>query len=254
MANPDHYDPQYFPPTYAAEQQHFWFRYRNEVIGDAARRAWRTRGRAAARVLEVGCGTGNVLPVLEASCPGAHVTGIELFPEGLQFARSRTGASLVCARVEALPFRASFGLIGLFDVLEHIPEDIAALQHLAAVLADDGALLLTVPAHQALWSDFDRASGHVRRYSPDSLRDVARRAGFRIARLTQFMMPLLPLVWINRRLVRRGASSDPIRRELHVPALLNAVMLATLRIEGAWLAQERRIPRGTSILALLRKN
>ena len=252
--NGEHYDPKYFSATFAAEQRHFWFRYRSDVIGAAARRAWAERpGRPRARVLEVGCGTGSLLPVLQQSCAGAAVVGMELFAEGLQFARHRTSAGLVCGRIEALPFGGTFALIGLFDVLEHIPDDVAALIHLREHLDGDGTLLLTVPAHQALWSPFDEASGHVRRYSEESLRQACHAAGLAVDFLTQFMLPVLPLVWINRRLVGPRVASDAVTRELHVPAVLNAALLGLLRLEGAWIDAGRRVPIGSSILARARR-
>lgn len=253
-AHGEHYDPRYFSATFAAEQRHFWFRYRKDVIGAAARRAWAERPRGQrARVLEVGCGTGSLLPVLQQACAGAAVVGMELFVEGLQFARRRTNAGLVCGRIEALPFGGTFTLIGLFDVLEHIPDDVAALTHLREQLEEDGVLLVTVPAHQALWSAFDGASGHVRRYSEESLRETCHRAGLAVDFITQFMMPIVPLVWINRRLVGTSGSSDAITRELHVPAALNLVLLGMLKLEGLWIDREWRLPVGTSILAKLRK-
>jgi SAM-dependent methyltransferase len=123
------YDPAYFAPLFAIEDRHFWFRARNQVIATLVRQL--TVGLAPGyRVLEVGCGTGNVLRVLEQVCPAGTVIGMDLFAEGLRYARRRTNCPLVQGDVQAAPYATSFALIGLFDVLKHLPDDRQILHHL----------------------------------------------------------------------------------------------------------------------------
>jgi cyclopropane fatty-acyl-phospholipid synthase-like methyltransferase len=62
------YDPHYFKPLSAIEDRHFWFRARNQVIAGLVGQLT-ARLPAGYRVLEVGCGTGNVLRALEEACP-----------------------------------------------------------------------------------------------------------------------------------------------------------------------------------------
>jgi SAM-dependent methyltransferase len=246
----DPYDPQYFAATFAAEDRHFWFRYRNDIIEHFARSVWTAKG---GRVLEVGCGTGNVLRALGRACPDATVVGLELFPEGLRFARQRVSTPLVCGRIEQLPFSTRFSMIGLFDVLEHLTGDRAALGHLRDQLEPGGVLLLTVPAHQSLWSRFDEASGHVRRYERRPLRRLLEESGFDVEYLSAFMLPLFPAVWLNRRVAGRGSRQDAIDRELAVPGPINAVLTGILKLERPWLAARRSLPFGTSLFAVARK-
>lgn len=249
------YDPAYFAQMRVAEDQHFWFRYRNNVIAGFARQVWKDRPPGESRVLEIGCGTGNVLRVLEESCPGATLVGLELFPDGLRFARERTRAALVCGQIEHLPFSRPFAVIGLFDVLEHIPDDVAALGHVRDLLAPGGALMLTVPASPALWSPFDAASGHVRRYERRPLSALLTQAGFTVEYLSAFMMALYPAVWFHRRVAGGGEISpaEAIGRELRVVPGVNALMHALVSLERPWLSSRRRLPFGTSLLAIARK-
>src|SRR4051794_25052017 len=104
-----------FPELFAAEDQHFWFRGRNRVIAATIRRAVRDFP-PGYRVLEVGCGTGYVLRMLERECHGAEVLGAELSDEGVAFARERVSCPVVRADVYALPFADPFHLVGMFDV------------------------------------------------------------------------------------------------------------------------------------------
>src|SRR5512133_2005177 len=176
--SPSHesYDPHYFEPLFAAEERHFWFVARNKVICSLARKA--LRGNPTGQILEVGCGTGNVLQALEKEYPAEQLTGMDLFQEGLQFARRRVHCGLVQADLAFPPFNRPYDLLGMFDVLEHIKEDQVVLDHAFRLVKPGGWLLLTVPADPALWSYFDVASHHVRRYTLPELQEKVQKAGF----------------------------------------------------------------------------
>jgi hypothetical protein len=66
-------------------------------------------------------------------------------------------------------------------------------------LTDSGTLLVNVPAHQFFHSDYDRAAGHIRRYSANRLEKVAEKNGFKIRAITYWGLPLVPLL-----LARKG--------------------------------------------------
>ena len=141
------YDPNQFSALFEVENRHFWFGARNIALKTVIE-GLTAQLEHGYRVLEVGCGTGNTLCMLEAACPGANlVIGMDPFDEGLQFARRRTCLPLVRGRVEDAPFRARFDLVGMFDVLEHLEDDAAALRRVRALVKPDGFLVVTVPAH-----------------------------------------------------------------------------------------------------------
>src|SRR5438094_10550414 len=108
--------PDFAPHLFDAEDRHFWFRARNTVIGRVVGQL--VRGLPAGyRVLEVGCGNGNVLRVLERVCAGGEVAGMDLVGEKLRFARRRTSCALRQGNLYELPGGEPFHLIGMFDVL-----------------------------------------------------------------------------------------------------------------------------------------
>ena len=208
------YDPQHFAELFAVEDRHFWFRARNSVLAHVTRDIVRQLP-SGHRVLEVGCGTGNTLRMLIDSCPDARViVGLDAFEEGLRYARRRTAGPLVRARVEQAPFGVLFDMVGMFDVLEHIPDDAGALRHLRTLLTRQGFLALTVPADKALWSRFDEESHHCRRYDVDGLRAVLTDAGFRVEYLTPFMASLYPVAKVGRWVAER---INGVRNRLQLP-------------------------------------
>jgi SAM-dependent methyltransferase len=243
-AGPVGYDPAHFARLAAVERRHFWFRARNRALLTVLAPLGRALP-APARVLEIGCGTGNTLRVLEQACPTATIVGMDAFAEGLRYARTAaTRARLVQARVEAPPFRTRFHLIGLFDVLEHIEHDLEALRLIRRLLEPGGHLALTVPAGPHLWSSFDEAAHHWRRYDRRTLLARMDAAGFDVGVVTPFMAATYPAVWVSRRLARR------VDDELDVPPWLNALLDASLRPERWLLRAGLRLPFGTSLLAV----
>ncbi|MFH0793189.1 MAG: class I SAM-dependent methyltransferase [bacterium] len=214
------------------------------------------------RVLEVGCGTGNVLRVLEKVCSRGRVFGMELFEEGLKYARQRVSCPLVAGNAHRSPFRVKFHVIGLFDVLEHLSDDLPILRDLYAQLEDGGVLLLTVPAHPSLWSYADVAACHHRRYTRPQLGRILREVGFEVEFLTEFMMTIFPLVWLKR---RAAAITKPEglhdaqaaialgKEELRIVPGLNALLTGLLHLEARLVSRRARLPFGTSLLAIARK-
>jgi SAM-dependent methyltransferase len=250
------YNPDHFDSLFAAEDRHFWFRSRNRCIMAAIRSL--PDFNSIKDVIEHGCGTGYVLAGLHQLLPTANVVGADLFAEGLSLARRRFAGTLLQTDLFQCGFRSAFDLVGLFDVLEHLDDDIAALCELRKQLRPKGHLILTVPAHMVLWSNYDSASDHRRRYSRGLLSARLSEAGFRVEYCTEFMCALFPLMWLRRRLlwgnkklaVDSRGSSGCMNNELLVHPLINRLMELVLCPEAYWIGRRGRLPVGTSLLAI----
>lgn len=81
---------------------------------------------------------------------------------------------------------ASYESVTLVNVLEHIEDDVAALDSFMRILKPEGHLLLFVPALRFLFSDLDTLHGHYRRYHLDELDQRVRAAGFKIVKSHYF--------------------------------------------------------------------
>ena len=259
------YDPSHFELLDRVEDAHFWFRARHRVIEALARRALATVP-APCRVLELGCGNGGVLPTLRRACPDGLVVGMDLYAEGLRRARRRSDCPLVQGDVRQAPFGGTFSLVGMFDVLEHLPDERSVLQAVRGLVSPGGALLITVPAHMALWSNVDVAADHRRRYSVAELRARLEENGFTVEYCSQFMAALYPIMWLSRRgtsALRKlrgtggrgdGADAGAVNtHELKVVPGLNAALAALLGTDAALVKRGWRLPIGTSLCALARR-
>lgn len=161
------------------------------------------RGVPRGRLLEIGCGAGDLLVHLAAE--GFEPSCVETSPE----ARAEASGRFLRARVDVSPaerledVEGNFEVIVACEVLEHIRDDEAALREWASRLVPGGRLLLTVPAHARRFGPSDAWAGHCRRYDRADLERLAEAAGVRIERLLCYAFPLGHLIEPVRNLVNR---------------------------------------------------
>jgi len=223
-----------------ATKDHFWIRRRFEVMKRLADSVLRN----SRRVCEIGCGNGLVQRDIE-DCYGIPVAGFELNELALQKNVSRI-SPLYCYNIHQRNpnFRGYFDLLLLFDVLEHIEDEGGFLQSVKFHLEQSGILLINVPAHQFFYSDYDRAAGHIRRYSMNQLGVVAKQNGFKLRAFTYWGLPLVPLL-----LLRKAMSMQRNNGKAGFDArgpVMNSLLSFVARCE--------RLPHrslGTSVMAIL---
>ncbi len=237
-----------FGPLAAAEAKHWWFRARNRVL------LWVLQNKILSfhTFLEVGCGTGYVLEAVRQTYPKATLYGSEFFEEGLVFARQRIPtATFTQLDARLLEDNQRYDVIGAFDVLEHISEDVQVLENLARALTSSGRLLITVPQHTWLWSSVDEQACHVRRYSRRELVRKVRAAGFEIQYVTSFVSLLLPLMFLARSRAK-GSDYDPMA-EFQISPWLNRTLELIMSLELKLLKVGITFPMGGSLLLLAQK-
>lgn len=95
------------------------------------------------------------------------------------------GPLVVCTDIAQVP-PGSVDRAVLMDVIEHVDDDVGLVRDVERILAPAGELVITVPAHQALWSGHDVFLGHRRRYDRRRLLDVLDRAGLDVVECFHF--------------------------------------------------------------------
>jgi SAM-dependent methyltransferase len=249
------FDAEAFEFLFEMEQKHFWHVGRKEIILSVLKRNVLNLGKI--RMLEIGCGNGNILGHLKQN--GINIEGGDIFLEGLNFCRKRASSvALYQIDILALPFNDDFDVIGAFDVLEHIDDDEKALVEINRALKTGGSLILTVPAHRFLWSYFDEASRHQRRYNKPELVTKLEQAGFAVKKVSYYMFFLFPLLAAMRMIGNWRRQTNDRREniktclEVRTVPVLNEVFLGLLRLEKELLAYFS-LPYGVSLLALAEK-
>ena len=229
----------------ALDQTHWWYVARRRILADLIAREIKPPSRA--RILEIGCGTGHNFPVLDKF---GSVEALEVDAPARAIASERLGYPVGDAPLPDLPGvpDASYDLIALLDVLEHIEGDLAALGSVKAKLKPGGRILITVPANQWMWSAHDTVHHHFRRYNPASLRKVAGEAGLKVDLLTHFntlLFPLAAAVRIAGKLTSREEADDA-----QPPAPLNAIFTGLFGLERHLIGRVP-LPFGVSLAAVL---
>lgn len=246
-ANRD-YPKKAFEILYEIEKKHFWFSSKNEVIKIIIERVIRPTKNFS--FLEVGCGNGIVLEMLENF--GFSLTGLDVNIEGLKIASRRTNATLICADIYKLKYRNKYEAIGLFDVIEHIQDDKHFLKKCGEMLSTKGVIILTVPANMRLWSRIDKISGHKRRYDKSNLAILLDDAGYKIEFVSYFncllYVPQLLFRKFSKRVLKEKNDENVLMHQLKIPPSFINTSLKWLCLLEAQLLRITSIPFGTSLI------
>jgi 2-polyprenyl-3-methyl-5-hydroxy-6-metoxy-1,4-benzoquinol methylase len=205
------------------------------------------------KILEVGCGTGEVLKLLSR---WGDVKGIDISKEALDACRRKGFKNLVQGDINELNLRNEYGsydLVICLDVLEHVQEDLSALKEMNKLLRPGGILMLTVPAYKFLWSTHDEALHHKRRYHSLEIKTKVRDAGFQILKHTHYVTVLffpIAAVRLLNNFVRR--TPYPKTHYLPLPKSINSFFIKILDWE-ATIVKYFYLPMGTT-MALVAKN
>jgi SAM-dependent methyltransferase len=226
------------------DQRHWWYRARRQVIAALIRRL--ARPPANARVLEIGCGTGHNLAMLGEF---GRVDALELDEEVRAVAEQRLGREVMSTPLPELAGVAErhYDLIGAFDVIEHIDHDQAALASIAARLKPGGKLVVTVPAHQWMWSAHDVVNHHKRRYSRRELKALIDTSPLKLEAIGYLNSLLFPLA-IAERLSSKLRGKDDADLKLP-PGPLNALLERAFAAERH-LVGRLPLPPGLSLFAV----
>lgn len=222
-----------------------------------AERSWWYRGRALAikatlrrarivlpveSILDFGAGFGGMYA--ELSRIGSPVYAFEPDANAGMIAAQHGYASTYTTAEEALSKR--YGLIGLFDVIEHIKDDKEFILSLHNSLTPGGLLAITVPAYTFLWSEHDVTHQHFRRYDKHSLSGLLSIAGYEILAISYWNTFLFIPAAVVRLLGRSGSSA------LGLSGFLNSLLLFVVSIESKIL-RFCQLPFGVSLVVVARK-
>jgi SAM-dependent methyltransferase len=188
----------------------------------------------SSKIIEIGAGTGNVSRYLKMKGFTCVTVG-EMHLKGLQYAKSYGIDECYQFDLLRAPFEGEFDAICLFDVLEHIDEDVRALENIRKMLTEHGYVVLTVPAHKWLWSRDDVIAGHKRRYTRKELVEKLNNIGFDVIVSRYFFISILPLLFL-RRYVHKDDGTH-IRQEeyladISINPVFNKILLFITRVEN----------------------
>lgn len=176
------------------EDLHWWYKARRKILQKVLNSHFKNKKTAS--ILEIGCGSGGNLQLLSFF---GKTCAMEMDESAIESAQERKICEIRKGSLpNDIPFTEKFDLVCLFDVIEHIDDDQAALKQALNLLVPGGSLLITVPAYMFLWSSHDQALGHKRRYTRMNLMDTVRKTGIKIQFSSYFNTMLFPCIALVR--------------------------------------------------------
>ena len=229
------------------DERHWWYRARRDILADLITR--KIALPEDARILEIGCGTGHNLEMLQRF---GRADGIEIDPAARTMAEQRLGRPIGSAPLPQLTGveDGAYDVVALLDVLEHVEEDHEALLSIARKLKPGGKILITVPAHPWMWSAHDEVNHHKRRYTRKGLQQVLVAAGLEIELLSWFNSLLFPLAAAARFAGRITGNKDS--DDKMPPKALNSLFETIFGLERYALGRMPLSP-GVSLVAIVSK-
>ena len=227
--------------------QHWWFTARRRILDGIIERI--VKPPKGARILELGAGTGHNLAMLSRF---GSVEASELDSVARELASERLGRPVIEAALPGLSMfpEASYDMVALLDVLEHVTDDKGSLAAIFDRLKPGGALLLTVPINPWMWSAHDVAHHHHRRYRKHEIRELARDAGYAIELLSPFNSLLFPPIAAVRLLGKLTGKDDSDDAMPSAP--VNRTLDLIFGLERS-LVGRVPLPFGVSLVAVLRR-
>lgn len=209
------------------------------------------RGHAPLRILNVGCGSGELSFLLAAD--GYTVVGIDPAEEYIALAKKAlppafsSRCSFQVGAIEEFTSTRQFDAVIAADVLEHIEDDARAAQKLSALMRGGGRLIVTVPAMPSLFGFHDEQLGHFRRYRASSLRALLANTGsFGVLHLRYFGWTLIPVCLLWSKLLRRPYPSSAFGESRR--SFIRAALRLALSLDRIL-----PLPFGTSLIFVGRK-
>jgi len=227
------------------ETASWWYIARRKLFREAVGQA--LRGKREARVLDLGCTA--ELKFAEST----HIRTVNAYSSlpVLAFHQIQGVRDLICTSSEELGFASNaFDAIVAGDMLQSVPDDLAALREMRRVLKDGAMLCLTVPAYPALWGEKDEARGHRRRYTATELRRKLNNSGFEVTRVSYLVASGFVPAVIER--IGKNIFSKSIDRSRARFRSSNAGMVLLLDMERQ-LIRYINLPFGTRVVCWARK-
>jgi SAM-dependent methyltransferase len=246
-----------YPDEYAVmfeiEDAYWWYRG-VRVLLKRLLASYAPADKSRAMILDVGCGTGANLTLLQSY---GRAIGVDISEQAIAFCRARgiPGDRAFIASATELPFPNDlFDLAVSFDVICNIADDLSAFIQVARVLKPGARFIVQLPAYQWLWSMHDVAVGHQRRYAARAVREKLSAAGFEIERVTYANTILMPFIAAVRLTSRRAKMNGrPVHSDLvPLPRVVNGPLSALFTTEMR-AASRLDLPFGLSVIAVARK-
>lgn len=235
------------------EADHWWLKSKTRLIGHYILKEIRSTKKKL-KILDIGAGPGSVLGDLIGK---ASLTALDINKESLAIIKKKGVENLIQADFTQFnTFKRNFyDIVVASDIIEHIKDDLLALQKVNLMLKKKGVFIIHVPANQKLFSYWDTALGHYRRYDLDELIVLLKSTGYTIVTASYRITALSFLVNIYRSFKGQTMKRKKnIKSDFQDLSILNPLLYLYTLIEDFFIFKlGLKLPFGLSIFIIAQK-
>jgi len=208
--------------------------------------------RAGGKMLDIGCGTGQVIASIESDIE-SQIDGADLDETLLKQGQKIKGDYFVLNVFDNVPeLHEKYDSILLLDVIEHVDQDADFLRHCAKFIKPGGLIFINVPAFNSVFSVYDELVGHQRRYTKATKARLAKKSGLKLLTQHYWGFLLLPLLLVRKAILLFTPKEKIIKRGFQEPSkLIGSVLDAICALE--YKSGLSRLSPGSSLLSVLQK-
>lgn len=242
-----------YAEMFAVEDQHWWYVGLHHLILLLVNIYFPTK---KLYILDVGCGTGGLLSVLEGN--GHESEGLDTSEDALEYCHKRGLKGVFKADINSwVPSENSYDLITAMDVLSHewIHDEIRILKSLSSSLKSNGFLMLNYPAFPLLRRQHDKTTMMKQRYTKRMLKSILDQAGLEPV-LISYRLPYAFVILLFSRFYESLNKNTGVQKSdiANIPSRpINEALIHLSRLENRIIAQGFSIPLGSSLFAVARK-
>ena len=242
-------DSEYINELEELDIRNFWFKAKEKYLNSIIKEP-------GAVILDIGCGSGRCLSSFTAR--GFEVIGIDISERAVTLCKEK-GYRVFQADLEketVLDIQSAPDYITALDFMEHVENPVQVLRNLRKSSDSDTQLIVTVPSYQGLFSEWDQAMGHVKRYSRTILSNELKEGGWEVYRITYIhLVPLIPALLLRKivkPIMRKVSPQNASEKEKFVNphSALNWLLYCMYYPEFLLFWSRIPLPVGLSILAI----
>jgi len=229
-----------------AKENHFWFQWRFKTLLKL-----NVLPVSKQNIFEIGCGTGVFLNQLKSKF-NYSILGCELERNTYEIGVKNIGKEHIIFYniFDNNPnLLASFDIVFLMDVIEHIENDRDFIKKAIQYLKHNGLIIINVPAHNALFSKYDSIAGHYRRYNKKEIKAVLSELNLNVLHIKYWGFTLYPVALL-RKFVLHFIKADKIIEKGFEPQ--NIFFEKLLHLLMYFDTHIKYHPFGTSIIVVAR--
>lgn len=160
-------------------------------------------------VLEVGCGVGSFTKLIDDHGNFDSLYSIDISQPAIDFIKTKKFKNKIKIEcIDLINAEGSYDFILCMNVMEHVEDDKNFFRKLTGLLKKDGVLFLLVPSHMFLYSNFDKAAGHFKRYAKKDMNSAELPSGIKLIDQYYFNMIGALGYWAVYKALKSGNIND----------------------------------------------